>query len=139
MNRALVLAAIGGAMFVSQAATAKESYCREYTKEMKVNGKRQTAYGTACRQPDGAWKIVSGDDILMQDNVKTVVIREREVEPPRTVISINTGRPFYRSRYRHHHWRSSPFFRSSYGWGRDSGHYSRQNRHYSRRHHRHHH
>lgn len=32
-------------------------YCREYTQQVTVAGKTQSAYGTACRQPDGTWKI----------------------------------------------------------------------------------
>lgn len=35
-------------------------YCREYQQEVIVDGKRESAYGTACRQPDGSWKIVNG-------------------------------------------------------------------------------
>jgi len=37
--------------------TKKEEYCREYQQTIVVGGKEQTAYGTACRQPDGSWKI----------------------------------------------------------------------------------
>ncbi len=33
-------------------------YCREYTQTITVGGKRQEGHGTACRQPDGSWKIV---------------------------------------------------------------------------------
>jgi surface antigen len=33
-------------------------YCREYQTEVVVGGKTQQAYGTACRQADGQWKIV---------------------------------------------------------------------------------
>jgi surface antigen len=33
-------------------------YCREYTQKISVGGKTQEGYGTACRQPDGSWKIV---------------------------------------------------------------------------------
>ncbi len=33
-------------------------YCREYQTDVDVNGQRQHAYGTACRQPDGSWKIM---------------------------------------------------------------------------------
>lgn len=35
------------------------TYCREYQQSVTVAGKTQQAYGTACRQPDGTWKIVS--------------------------------------------------------------------------------
>lgn len=34
-------------------------YCREFQQEVTIGGKTERAYGTACRQPDGAWEIVS--------------------------------------------------------------------------------
>ncbi len=34
-------------------------YCREYTTTATVAGKTQQMYGTACRKPDGTWKVVS--------------------------------------------------------------------------------
>jgi surface antigen len=34
-------------------------YCREYQQTITVGGKQEQSYGTACRQPDGTWKIVS--------------------------------------------------------------------------------
>jgi surface antigen len=33
-------------------------YCREYTTTVRIGGKPQQAYGTACRQPDGSWERV---------------------------------------------------------------------------------
>ncbi len=33
-------------------------YCREFQHEVQVGGKGERAYGTACRQPDGSWRIV---------------------------------------------------------------------------------
>ncbi|HSE76532.1 MAG TPA: RT0821/Lpp0805 family surface protein [Alphaproteobacteria bacterium] len=33
--------------------------CREYQTTVTVDGKTERAYGTACRQPDGSWKIVN--------------------------------------------------------------------------------
>ena len=35
------------------------TYCREFTQTIKVGGRTEEGYGTACRQPDGTWKIVS--------------------------------------------------------------------------------
>jgi surface antigen len=32
--------------------------CREYQQTVTVGGRTEEAYGTACRQPDGTWKIV---------------------------------------------------------------------------------
>lgn len=34
-------------------------YCREYQQTVTIAGKPETAYGTACRQPDGSWKITN--------------------------------------------------------------------------------
>ena len=33
--------------------------CREYTIDAVIGGKKEKIYGTACRQPDGSWKIQS--------------------------------------------------------------------------------
>ncbi len=30
--------------------------CREYTTEAWIDGRKETIYGTACRQPDGSWQ-----------------------------------------------------------------------------------
>jgi surface antigen len=38
---------------------ADGTYCREYQQDIVIGGKKQQSYGTACRQPDGTWKIVS--------------------------------------------------------------------------------
>lgn len=35
------------------------SYCREFSQTIKVGGKVEKGYGTACRQPDGSWKIIN--------------------------------------------------------------------------------
>lgn len=34
--------------------------CREFQQTVTVDDDTQTAYGTACRQPDGTWRVVSG-------------------------------------------------------------------------------
>lgn len=34
------------------------SYCREFQQTIIVGGRSEQAYGTACQQPDGSWKIV---------------------------------------------------------------------------------
>lgn len=34
-------------------------YCREYQTTATIGGKQERMYGTACRQPDGSWKMVS--------------------------------------------------------------------------------
>ena len=39
--------------------SASGQYCREYQTTVTVGGETQDAFGTACQQPDGSWKIVS--------------------------------------------------------------------------------
>ncbi len=39
--------------------TAGGSYCREYQTQVNIDGKQEKAYSTACRQPDGSWKLVN--------------------------------------------------------------------------------
>lgn len=33
-------------------------YCREYQQRVTIGGWSEDAYGTACRQPDGSWRVL---------------------------------------------------------------------------------
>lgn len=33
-------------------------YCREFQQTVTIGGRQEDAYGVACRQPDGSWRIV---------------------------------------------------------------------------------
>lgn len=49
----------GSTMRATPVATFNDGagrYCREYTTTITIGGQRQSAYGTACRQPDGSWQ-----------------------------------------------------------------------------------
>ena len=37
--------------------TETGQYCREYQQEITVGNEKHASFGTACRQPDGTWKI----------------------------------------------------------------------------------
>ena len=37
---------------------ANNQYCREYQTDVTIGGATQSAYGTACRKPDGTWEII---------------------------------------------------------------------------------
>jgi surface antigen len=39
--------------------SADGKYCREYQQSVTVGGKTEHAFGTACRQPDGTWKVAN--------------------------------------------------------------------------------
>jgi surface antigen len=34
-------------------------YCREFQQTITIGGQQEQSFGTACRQPDGSWRIVS--------------------------------------------------------------------------------
>ena len=39
--------------------TTSGRHCREFQQTVNVAGENQRAFGTACRQPDGSWRITS--------------------------------------------------------------------------------
>lgn len=43
----------------SQSASTQAGPCREYDTEITVEGRRQAMRGTACRQSDGRWRVIS--------------------------------------------------------------------------------
>jgi surface antigen len=43
---------------VKNVSVKGNQYCREYRTVADIAGKKQQIYGTACRQPDGSWKVV---------------------------------------------------------------------------------
>lgn len=43
----------------AQAGSPRPQTCREFQQKILIDGKEQSAYGTACRQPDGSWRVVS--------------------------------------------------------------------------------
>jgi surface antigen len=48
----------GGTVIPRPAYESNGTQCREFQQNITVGGKTQNAYGTACRQPDGTWKVV---------------------------------------------------------------------------------
>jgi surface antigen len=38
---------------------ASGQYCREYQQTVTIDGQPHQSYGTACRQPDGSWKVMN--------------------------------------------------------------------------------
>ena len=51
--------AAGAVTAVREGTSSQNRYCREFQQTVTVGGKTEQAYGTACRQPDGAWEIVA--------------------------------------------------------------------------------
>ena len=48
----------GSVIATREGTSASGAYCRELQQTITVGGKSEQAYGTACRQADGSWKVV---------------------------------------------------------------------------------
>jgi len=46
-----------GAVTPTRTYQSEGGYCREFQNDVVIGGKSEKAYGTACRQPDGSWKV----------------------------------------------------------------------------------
>jgi surface antigen len=44
---------------VREGRDVKDRYCREFRQTIEVGGRLEEGYGTACRQEDGSWQIMS--------------------------------------------------------------------------------
>ncbi|MCK5384028.1 MAG: glycine zipper 2TM domain-containing protein [Alphaproteobacteria bacterium] len=49
----------GEIVAVKDGYTPRGSYCREFQQTVYIGGSEESAYGTACQQPDGSWQIVN--------------------------------------------------------------------------------
>jgi len=47
----------GGTITPTYTTVTNGTPCREFTQTVSIGGQMQEAYGTACRQADGSWKI----------------------------------------------------------------------------------
>ena len=48
----------GSVTATREGTSSSGRYCREFRQAVTIGGKVQESYGTACRQPDGAWEIM---------------------------------------------------------------------------------
>jgi hypothetical protein len=51
--------ASGTVTTVREGHTADGRACREFQQMVTIDGKSERAYGTACQEPDGSWKMVN--------------------------------------------------------------------------------
>lgn len=104
--------------------------CREYVTTILVGGEPQQGYGTACRQNDGSWLIVSGESTAVP---RTVVEKRHIIYPygyrdwydrypyyawdpfyPRILFSFDIVH-FGHRHSRVHHFHGGKFFHGSHG------------------------
>lgn len=113
-------------------ANGQQPYCREFTKIVQVGGQAQSAYGTACYQPDGSWQILS-DAIPASQPVQYMPVQNQVIYVPQPTpaslysISFNSGprydsHRFYHPHRYHYHGRPNYYAQNRGPWGR--GYYS---------------
>ncbi len=51
--------ATGSVTTVRDGDSTSGRYCREFQHQVNIAGKKQQAYGVACRQPDGSWEVIT--------------------------------------------------------------------------------
>jgi len=73
----------GGVTPIRTFADAQGRPCREFISTIIIGGEEQQGYGTACRQPDGSWQIVSEEPTADQE------------PQPQTNIYVNNPPPEY--------------------------------------------
>lgn len=91
-------AALTAAAFLAapQAKAANGDYCREYTRTVFIGGRTEQAYGTACLEPDGAWRVA--DENLNNNGGYDY----NNVQPQNVTYVINDGpRRIYQPRIRY--------------------------------------
>jgi len=113
--------------------------CREFTQTIIVAGERQQGYGTACRQPDGSWQIVSDEAVVATRPVQVLQPRVVYVrEPPVRYVYVAPYPYAYRPYYPYGYGPYYPYayrpyyspislalsFGYSYSSGHGGGHYS---------------
>lgn len=47
----------GTVVAIREGTKSSGEYCREFQQTVVIGGREEDAYGVACRQPDGSWKI----------------------------------------------------------------------------------
>jgi hypothetical protein len=54
--------ASGSVMATREGTSSNGRYCREFQQDVTVGGRAEEAYGTACRNPDGSWEVISSGE-----------------------------------------------------------------------------
>ena len=95
-----------------------QNYCREYQQMIVANGRERVAYGEACLQPDGSWRVVtppSIDGSATQTHVEYTPaprhITSASMRAQEREVARNAGATYYTPRPRR-----SPLYNLFFGW-----------------------
>lgn len=104
LHTVLTVGAIVAGISIATPAQANDNYCRDFNQEIMINGNYEMAYGRACLQPNGTWKIVSKasrnhDDYQTSHHV--IKKRYSYTSPFRIAFYSGHGHHYYGHGYHH--------------------------------------
>lgn len=114
--------------FISQAEGHHnhKKHCREYTQKITIGHKTKTAYGTACRQADGAWALTPASVKTTLHHKSKVVKKAHHTKKkhkhhaeevyykPRHKKPHHVKKRSYRSSFNHPHYKKRHHFKSKH-------------------------
>lgn len=63
----------------AHAQTSGEAYCREYQRTITIDGRPERAFGTACREPDGNWRVVTEDSGMVPVDDQALYVEQADL------------------------------------------------------------
>ena len=113
LNTVLTVGAIVAGISMATPAKANDNYCRDFNQKIHINGNYEQAYGRACLQPNGTWKIISSSSYDDDDDYETSHYKIKRTythaAPFRLALYWGDGHHYhghgkhYKKRYRRHH------------------------------------
>lgn len=107
----IVSAALLSVGLIPSTVQAQETQCREFTRDVTIDGQDVQAYGTACLQPDGTWRIVA-------DQPQGRVVQR--APDTREIIVFSQPR---QKAYHHRSYSYRPYYSAGYGRSYGKKHY----------------
>lgn len=130
MRKTVLGMMVAGMALLGVDAMAQDApYCREYQRKVTVGGRVVDSYGTACMQPDGSWKLDSGDTVNSIDEPVYGAYADDYVSGYGAPVQVASMAPVYVQRqvvyeepvYTSYRYYSGPSWGLSMGWSDRDG------------------
>lgn len=91
-------------------------YCREFQQTVTIGGKIESAYGKACRQPDGSWQIINNGQSYYQQPYQQPYNPPVQYRPRRPFFYQPRPPTYYQPPRRYYRQPTIPRYYNEYGW-----------------------
>jgi len=121
-HKTIILAALAALpMLIPANAEARDNrqVCREYTKTIRIDGRLEIGYGTACRTSDRTWEIVKLSGLeRARNNVRDRIYDDLYTSGFRIVLFDRDSRNYrnnkYKSRYDNRRYSAASYYNPRY-------------------------